>query len=89
MGSQYKLQYLWCPTLALIRLDGDLYESTFDALSALYPSLSAGGYVIIDDYGAMEACRQAVHDYRERHGIEEEIVPIDWAGAFWKRAGPP
>ena len=75
--------------LALIRLDGDLYESTFDALSALYPSLSAGGYVIIDDYGAMEACHQAVDDYRERHGIEEQIVPIDWAGAFWKRAGPP
>lgn len=73
--------------LALIRVDGDLYESTFDALSALYPKLSAGGYVIIDDYGAMKACRQAVHDYRERHRIEDEIVPIDWTGAFWRKAG--
>ena len=75
--------------LALIRLDGDLYESTFDALSALYPRLSTGGYVIIDDYGAMEACRQAVHDYRDRHEIEEEIVPIDWAGVFWKKDSTP
>ena len=71
--------------LAVMRLDGDFYESTMDALSALYPKLSVGGYVIIDDYGCIDACRAAVHDYREAHGITDEIKLIDWTGAYWKR----
>jgi hypothetical protein len=77
--------------LAVIRLDGDLYESTLDALVHLYPKLSVGGYLIIDDYGAILACREAVHDYRAAHGIREEILPIDWTGAYWQRtdAGSP
>src|SRR5713226_2090878 len=44
---------------AVIRLDGDMYESTMDTLVNLYPKLSTGGYVIIDDYGPIPACRQA------------------------------
>ena len=71
--------------LAVLRLDGDLYESTMDALSALYPKLSVGGYVIVDDYGCIDACRMAVHDYREAHGIKDEIKSIDWTGVYWKR----
>lgn len=71
--------------LAVLRLDGDMYESTTDALDALYPKLSVGGYVIVDDYGAWEPCRQACTDYRERHGITDEIVPVDWTGAYWRR----
>ena len=39
------------PRLAIARLDGDLYASTMDALEALYPKLSQGGYLIVDDYG--------------------------------------
>ena len=74
--------------LALIRLDGDLYESTMDGLVNLYPKLSVGGYLIIDDYN-LEMCRQAVHDYRAKHGITEAIADIDGAGAFWKRAVGP
>ena len=71
--------------LAVLRLDGDMYESTMDALEALYPKLSVGGYVIVDDYGAWEPCRQACTDYRERHGITDEIVSIDWTGVHWRR----
>jgi hypothetical protein len=71
--------------LAVMRLDGDMYESTMDALRALYPKLSVGGYAIIDDYGAIEACRQAVHDYRTEMGIREELRPIDWTGVYWQR----
>ncbi len=72
--------------LALVRLDGDMYESTMDALVNLYPKLSIGGYLIVDDYGALPTCRQAVHDYRETHGVREKIEAIDWSGAFWRRA---
>jgi hypothetical protein len=71
--------------LAVLRLDGDLYESTMDALVHLYPKLSPGGYVIVDDYGYAEACRRAVADYRERHGIGDEILPVDWSGVYWRR----
>ena len=72
--------------LAVLRLDGDMYESTIDALEALYPKLSVGGYVIVDDYGAWEPCRAACTDYRDRHGITDEIVPIDWTGVHWRRS---
>jgi O-methyltransferase len=71
--------------LSLIRLDGDMYESTMDAVSALYPKLSAGGFVIVDDYYSWPTCKTAIHEYRERHGITEPIVKIDRGGAFWRR----
>jgi hypothetical protein len=70
---------------SVIRLDGDLYESTINGLEALYPNLSPGGYLIVDDYGALRKCRAAVHDYRDAHGIEEEIHRIDWTGVFWQK----
>lgn len=73
--------------LAVLRLDGDLYESTMDALDALYPKLSRGGYLIVDDYGDIPACKQAVHDYRDRHGIRDEITAIDHSGVFWMKLG--
>ncbi|MBI2838817.1 MAG: class I SAM-dependent methyltransferase [Acidobacteria bacterium] len=72
--------------LAVIRLDGDMYESTVDSLTHLYPKLQPGGFLVVDDYGAVPGCRQAVHDYRLQHGITEEIERIDWTGAFWRRS---
>jgi O-methyltransferase len=72
--------------LSVMRLDGDMYESTMDALVNLYPKLSVGGYAIIDDYGYIESCRQAVHDYRNEHSIDEEIMPIDNDGVYWRRS---
>jgi O-methyltransferase len=72
--------------LALMRLDGDLYESTRDALNALYPKLSVGGYCVIDDYYAQSGACRAVSEYREQNGITDPIERIDWAGAFWRRS---
>src|SRR5438034_1244787 len=71
--------------LAVLRLDGDMYQSTMDALVNLYPKVSQGGYVIVDDYGAIPACRQAVNDYRSANGITDEIRDIDWTGIFWQK----
>jgi O-methyltransferase len=70
---------------SLLRLDGDMYESTIVALESLYPDLSPGGFIVIDDYGAIPQCRQAVADFRAANGIEEEIREIDWTGAYWRR----
>jgi O-methyltransferase len=74
-------------TLAVLRIDGDMYASTMDPLESLYPKLSNGGFLIIDDYYALPACQSAVTDYRARHGINTEIVKVDWAGAYWRKDG--
>jgi O-methyltransferase len=71
--------------LAIMRLDGDMYSSTMDALTALYPRLAPGGFCIIDDYGAIAACKQAVTDYRAAHGIATDIQEIDWTGVYWRK----
>jgi O-methyltransferase len=71
--------------LAIARLDGDMYESTMDAIEVLYPKLQPGGFLIMDDYGAVPACKQATEDYRARHGVREPIVPIDWTGVYWRK----
>lgn len=72
-------------TFSIIRLDGDMYESTMDALVNLYPVLSVGGYIIIDDWGAVAACKQAVIDYRKQNNINNEITNIDDYGIYWKK----
>jgi hypothetical protein len=71
--------------LAVLRLDGDMYESTMEALVHLYPKVSRGGFIIIDDYGAVAGCRKAVDDYRLKQAAEEEVQWIDWTGVFWRR----
>ena len=71
---------------AVVRLDGDLYSSTIDGLRHLYPRLSDGGFLIVDDYN-IPNCRRAVEDYREEHRIREPIVDIDGRGVYWRRAG--
>jgi len=71
--------------LAILRLDGDMYESTMDGLVNLYPKLSSGGYIIIDDYEAVRGCKKAVTDYRIQHKIEESMITIDQSAVFWRR----
>ena len=71
--------------LALLRLDGDLYESTIVALNALYEKLSVGGYVIVDDYHVVDGCRAAVSDFRAERGIRSLLSEIDGVGVFWQK----
>src|SRR5262245_35837183 len=71
--------------LAIARLDGDMYASTMDAIRPLYPRLSIGGYLIVDDYGIVPGCKQAVDEYRAERGITEPIVDIDGWGVYWRR----
>lgn len=71
--------------IALLRLDGDLYESTMDALVHLYDKVSVGGYIIVDDYHDIVACKAAVHDFREARGIVDTILEIDGAGIYWQK----
>lgn len=73
--------------LAVIRLDGDMYESISDSLNNLYHKLSLGGYLIVDDYLSIRACREAVLDFRRTNGITDDIVEVDWCGVYWQKRG--
>lgn len=72
--------------LAVLRLDGDHYESTMDALNSLYPKLSPGGYAIVDDYHMTEGCDLAIRDFRREHAIADELHVIPGGGAYWRRS---
>lgn len=71
--------------LALLRLDGDMYESTIQVLEALYDKVSGGGFIIVDDY-SLNGARSAVHDFRKKHGITEPLETIDWTGVYWRKS---
>ncbi len=71
--------------LAVLRIDADLYESTMDAMNYLYPKLSVGGYIILDDYVNLPDSTRATDDYRKQRGITEPIQVIDHNGAFWQK----
>lgn len=80
---------------AIVRLDADTYEATHEALGRLYPGLVRGGYLIIDDYSWFDGCRRAVDEFRDAHGIEEPLEPVDFTCVRWRRtserpvAAPP
>ncbi|MGI5239077.1 TylF/MycF/NovP-related O-methyltransferase [Dactylosporangium sp. CA-139066] len=71
--------------VSLLRIDGDLYDSTWAALDALYPRLSPGGFCIVDDYGDVSACRDAVEQFRAEHGISEPLRWIDTDAVYWRK----
>ena len=74
--------------IAVMRLDGDYYESTMDALTALYDRLSIGGFVIIDDYAEdlWTNCRRAVDEFREAHGVDDTLIKVDSKCSYWRRS---
>lgn len=72
--------------IAVLRLDGDMYASTMDALNPLYGKVSAGGFIIIDDYGLPEPeCRRAIEDFRASRGIITPLIDIDGWGKYWRK----
>ena len=73
------------PSFAVVRLDGDTYESTIQCLENLEPYTSNGGYIIIDDYFSWSGCKQAVDDYRVKNCITSPLITVDWTCAYWKK----
>ena len=73
--------------IAVLRLDGDYYESTRDALTNLYDKVSPGGYVVIDDYGEdnWTYCRKAVDEFRQERGITDPLVRVDKPCSYWRK----
>ena len=71
--------------IAVLRLDGDMYESTRTPLLALFDRVPQGGWVIIDDYDCVPACKEAVHDFLRERRVSPTINAIDGIGAFFRK----
>jgi O-methyltransferase len=66
--------------IALLRLDTDWYESTKHELEHLFPRLSKGGVLIIDDYGHWQGARKAVEEYLKKNDVKILLNRIDYTG---------
>jgi hypothetical protein len=76
--------------IALLRLDTDWYESTRHELEHLYPRLSPGGVLILDDYGHYQGARRAVDEYFAETGERRPLLTrIDYTGRVGVKAGGP
>ena len=71
-------------SMAILRLDSDLYESTVDILYHFYDKLSVGGYVIVDDWDGFPS-KVACEDFLAVHKVEPEFVRIDEISVYWQK----
>ncbi len=72
--------------VAVLHVDCDLYQSTTEVLTAMYPLIPPGGFVIVDDYGAMPFCRAAVDDFRGQHAVAGGLQSTGATAVWWRAA---
>jgi O-methyltransferase len=72
-----------CDKIAVLRLDGDWYESTKVCLEQLYEQVVEGGCIIIDDYGHWNGCKVATDEFREKHNITSPLIHTDYTEVYW------
>lgn len=70
--------------IAILRLDGDMYQSTVDVLYHLYELVVVGGYVIVDDWEGFPA-KDACEDFFRVHQIHAIIHPIDVTSVYFQK----
>jgi hypothetical protein len=71
--------------IAILRLDGDWYESTKCCLDNLYDKVISGGYIVEDDYGFWEGSRRAIDEFLKEKKINPTLIKIDDAGIYFKK----
>jgi hypothetical protein len=75
-------------TIALLRLDGDWYESTMVAFQNLYDSVVPGGIVVVDDYGHFAGCRKATDEFLTTLNVPVYLGYIDYTGRYFVKPVP-
>lgn len=70
--------------ISILRLDGDMYESTIVVLENLYDLVSDGGYIIIDDF-SLDGARQATIDFRAKYDITSPLIKVNHTIFYWKK----
>lgn len=81
---EHSLKKISCDKIAVLRCDGDMYQSTMDILENLYHKVNIGGYIIIDDWDVPE-CRRAVEDYLRQRNLEVSLMPFGTNARYWKK----
>lgn len=75
----------WIGEIAVLRLDGDLYDSTYVCLQYLYPRLNEGGILIVDDWN-LDGCRMAFEDYfKVRCMTGKPRLVFDNGVTYWQK----
>jgi len=69
--------------VAILRIDGDTYQSTLDTL-LLEPQVPVGGFLIMDDW-AIETSRKAFLDYFKGKVTESDVIPVDSLSVYWRK----
>lgn len=69
--------------IALLRIDGDWYESTKCCLQDLYDSVVPGGYVYIDDYESCIGCKKATNEFIKKRGIRARLISDHRGGVYF------
>lgn len=69
--------------IAVLRLDGDWYESTKICLEKLYDKVIEGGIIIIDDYGHWVGAKKATDEFREKNNIKSPLIQTDYTEHYW------
>lgn len=70
--------------LALLHVDADLYQSTLDVLNHCHERVTPGGFVVIDDYGILPPCREAVDEFLSVRGLAVDLIPIGEHAVCWR-----
>ena len=78
--------------ISFLRLDGDLYSSTYDAISAFYDRVVHGGFIYVDDYGSFNGCREAIDEFRLQRRIFEPLHLVRehngyFEAVWWRKLG--
>jgi O-methyltransferase len=71
--------------IALLRLDGDWYESTRTCIEALYDQVAEGGFVVIDDYGEFPGCRTAIDQFFATRGLRVTLHAVDYTRVYLQK----
>lgn len=83
----YKNTVHACPPgkIAILHLDCDWYDSVTDCLRAFYPRVSEGGFVVLDDFGYFEGCREAFYDYCRDFNLRPLLERCGYTQAWWQK----
>jgi len=76
-------------SVALLHCDADWFDSVLLTLEVMYPLVSPGGFVVIDDYGTFPGARTATEEYRLRVGETAPLLRIDRSGRYWRKGTGP
>ena len=71
--------------IALLRLDGDTYSSTMEALTILYDNVVKGGIVVVDDYHDFSGCREALYNFFNERGIAPALEHYPFGRVYFRK----